>query len=78
MSKSVTEAGNGASAGDDFPRKGRLNGLSHGMGALVSLVGIYLVNCIPFNHAIRHRFVVGGSACRFLVGYYGALNGQLI
>lgn len=49
-------------------------------GGIVYTLGVvfYLVNRIPFNHAIWHLFVVGGSACHFLAVYYGVLNGQLV
>jgi hemolysin III len=36
----------------------------------------YLVHLIPFNHAIWHLFVVGGSVCHFLAVLYGVLPYQ--
>ena len=44
-------------------------------GGIVYTVGVifYLGNRIPYNHAIWHLFVVGGSTCHFYAVYYGVL-----
>jgi len=44
-------------------------------GGIVYTTGVifYLIKRIPFNHAIWHLFVLGGSACHFFAVYYGAL-----
>lgn len=49
-------------------------------GGVVYTLGVvfYLFKRIPFNHAIWHLFVVGGSTCHFLAVYVGVLHGQLI
>lgn len=36
-------------------------------------VAFYLANKLPYNHAIWHLFVVGGSVCHFYAIYYGVL-----
>ncbi len=48
-------------------------------GGITYTLGIvfYLVERIPFNHAIWHVFVMGGSACHFFAIYHGVLNGHL-
>lgn len=55
-----------------------LNGLAMKLvvaGGIVYTLGVvfYLGNRIPFNHAIWHLFVVGGSVCHFYAVYYGVL-----
>lgn len=44
-------------------------------GGLAYTFGVvfYLVNRIPFNHAIWHLFVIGGSACHYYAVFYGVL-----
>jgi hemolysin III len=44
-------------------------------GGVVYTLGVvfYLSKRIPFNHAIWHLFVIGGSACHFLAVYLGVL-----
>lgn len=44
-------------------------------GGVVYTTGVifYLAHRIPYNHAIWHLFVVGGSACHFYAVYYGVL-----
>ncbi|SFR57039.1 hemolysin III [Marinobacter daqiaonensis] len=44
-------------------------------GGLVYTVGVifYLMDRIPYMHAIWHLFVIGGSACHFAAIYYGVL-----
>ncbi len=44
-------------------------------GGIVYTLGVvfYLVKRIPFNHAIWHLFVLGGSACHFMSVYLGVL-----
>ncbi|MFE8073271.1 hemolysin III family protein [Marinobacteraceae bacterium S3BR75-40.1] len=44
-------------------------------GGITYTVGVifYLGHRIPYNHAIWHLFVVGGSACHFFAMYYGVL-----
>ena len=45
-------------------------------GGITYTVGVvfYLADrIIPFNHAIWHLFVVGGSVCHFFAMYYGVL-----
>ena len=46
------------------------------IGGIVYTLGVvfYLYQKIPFNHAIWHLFVLGGSACHFLAVYYGVLH----
>lgn len=44
-------------------------GLSYTLGAV-----IYSIKNIPFNHAIFHLFVLGGSFCHFISVYYYVLN----
>ncbi|WP_148862313.1 PAQR family membrane homeostasis protein TrhA [Marinobacter fonticola] len=48
-------------------------------GGITYTLGVifYLIQRIPFNHAIWHLFVVGGGACHFFAIYYGVLYGQL-
>lgn len=36
-------------------------------------VAFYLARKLPYNHAIWHLFVVGGSVCHFYAVYYGVL-----
>jgi hemolysin III len=45
-------------------------------GGVVYTMGVvfYLVKRIPFNHAIWHLFVLGGSGCHFFAVYYGTLS----
>ncbi|MBB3048232.1 hemolysin III [Litorivivens lipolytica] len=47
-------------------------------GGVVYTLGVvfYLNKRIPFNHAIWHIFVIGGSACHFLAVYLGVLPFQ--
>ncbi len=42
------------------------------VGGLIYTVGVifYACNRIPFNHAIWHCFVLGGSLCHFLAIYF--------
>ncbi|WP_213990626.1 hemolysin III family protein [Sodalis sp. dw_96] len=42
------------------------------VGGLIYTVGVifYACNRIPFNHAIWHGFVLGGSLCHFLAIYF--------
>jgi hemolysin III len=42
-------------------------------GGVVYTAGVvfYLADRIPFNHAIWHLFVLGGSVCHFLAVFYG-------
>ncbi|MDX1633451.1 MAG: hemolysin III family protein [Marinobacter sp.] len=49
-------------------------------GGVTYTLGVvfYLVKQIPFNHAIWHLFVIGGSTCHFLAIYHGVLYGQLV
>ncbi len=44
-------------------------------GGIAYTVGVifYLFHNIPFNHAIWHLFVIGGSVCHFYAVYYGVL-----
>ncbi len=44
-------------------------------GGVVYTLGVifYLTHRIPFNHAIWHLFVVGGSICHFYAVYHGVL-----
>lgn len=44
-------------------------------GGVVYTTGVvfYLVKSIPYNHAIWHLFVLGGSACHFFAVYFGTL-----
>ena len=44
-------------------------------GGVVYTLGVvfYLAKRIPFNHAIWHLFVLGGSTCHFLSVYWGVL-----
>lgn len=37
-------------------------------------VAFYLIKRIPYNHAIWHLFVFGGSVCHFFAIYYGSLK----
>lgn len=47
-------------------------------GGVTYTLGVvfYLIKKIPYNHAIWHLFVVGGSTCHFFAIYHGVLNGQ--
>lgn len=47
-------------------------------GGIVYTLGVifYLAHRMPFNHAIWHLFVVGGSVCHFYAIYYGVLPFQ--
>lgn len=44
-------------------------------GGITYTAGVvfYLASVIPYNHAIWHLFVVGGSVCHFLAVFYGVL-----
>lgn len=44
-------------------------------GGLIYTVGVvfYLLDRIPYMHAIWHLFVIGGSACHFSAIYFGVL-----
>lgn len=44
-------------------------------GGITYTAGVvfYLANKLPYNHAIWHLFVVGGSVCHFYAIYYGVL-----
>lgn len=44
-------------------------------GGITYTVGVvfYLANSMPYNHAIWHLFVVGGSACHYFAMFYGVL-----
>ncbi|SFM16666.1 PAQR family membrane homeostasis protein TrhA [Marinobacter zhejiangensis] len=46
-------------------------------GGITYTLGVvfYLIKKIPYNHAIWHLFVVGGSTCHFFAIYHGVLNG---
>ena len=46
-------------------------GLSYTVGAI-----IYSIKKVPFNHAIFHLFVLGGSICHFVAVYFYVLLGQ--
>ncbi|BES71998.1 hemolysin III family protein [Marinobacter nanhaiticus D15-8W] len=48
-------------------------------GGVTYTLGVvfYLINRIPYNHAIWHLFVVGGGACHFFAIYYGVLHDKL-
>ncbi|KPQ26006.1 MAG: hemolysin III [Halomonas sp. HL-48] len=45
------------------------------VGGVVYTLGVifYAVSAIPFNHAIWHLFVIGGSACHYAAIYYAVL-----
>jgi hemolysin III len=45
------------------------------IGGVVYTLGVvfYLADRLPYNHAIWHLFVVGGSLCHFYAIYYGVL-----
>ncbi len=47
-------------------------------GGITYTLGVvfYLIKAIPYNHAIWHLFVVGGSTCHFFAIYHGVLNGH--
>jgi len=49
-------------------------------GGIIYTVGVvfYLFQRIPFNHAIWHLFVIGGSVCHFYAVYYGVLPFSLV
>ncbi len=44
-------------------------------GGITYTAGVifYLADRIPYNHAIWHLFVVGGSACHFAAVYFSVL-----
>ena len=44
-------------------------------GGITYTVGVvfYLAHSLPYNHAIWHLFVVGGSACHYFAMVYGVL-----
>ncbi|WP_372810836.1 hemolysin III family protein [Litorivivens sp.] len=46
------------------------------VGGIVYTLGVvfYLAKAIPFNHAIWHLFVLGGSICHFFAVYAGVLH----
>jgi len=45
------------------------------IGGVVYTLGVvfYLADRLPYNHAIWHLFVVGGSLCHFYAIYYAVL-----
>jgi hemolysin III len=45
------------------------------IGGVIYTLGVvfYLADRLPYNHAIWHLFVVGGSLCHFYAIYYGVL-----
>ncbi len=49
-------------------------------GGIVYTVGVvfYLMQRMPYNHAVWHLFVIGGSACHFYAVYYGVLPFALV
>jgi len=60
----------------------RINGLGLSLiiaGGVTYTLGVifYAVRRIPFNHAIWHLFVMGGSVCHFFAIYYGVLKSPL-
>lgn len=50
------------------------------IGGLVYTVGVifYVFHQIPYNHAIWHLFVLGGSACHYFAIYYYVLPQQAL
>lgn len=48
-------------------------------GGVTYTLGVifYVWERLPFNHAIWHLFVVGGSVCHFFAVYYGVLQGPV-
>jgi hemolysin III len=46
-------------------------GLSYSLGTI-----FYLWDRLPFNHAIWHMFVLGGSICHFMAVYYSCMPEQ--
>ena len=54
------------------PRAGVLWLLAGGLAYTFGVV-FYLWKRLPFNHAIWHLFVMGGSLCHFFAVYYGVL-----
>ncbi len=48
-------------------------------GGVTYTLGVifYVVRRIPFNHAIWHLFVMGGSVCHFFAIYYGVLRSPI-
>lgn len=50
------------------------------LGGIIYTVGVifYLVDRIPYNHAIWHMFVLGGSACHFFSVYFYVLPSDLV
>ena len=44
-------------------------------GGITYTAGVvfYLADRLPYNHAIWHLFVVGGSVCHFYAIYYAVL-----
>ncbi|KZY62906.1 hypothetical protein A3735_26600 [Oleiphilus sp. HI0061] len=49
------------------------------LGGIIYTLGVvfYLVERIPYNHAIWHLFVLGGSICHFFSVYYYVLPPQV-
>lgn len=49
-------------------------------GGITYTLGVvfYLIQRIPFNHAIWHLFVIGGSTCHFFAIYFGVLHGSAL
>ncbi len=61
---------------------GELNTHVSGLGVRLTVIGgvvytlgvvFYLADRLPYNHAIWHLFVVGGSLCHFYAIYYAVL-----
>lgn len=48
-------------------------------GGITYTLGVvfYLIERIPFNHAIWHLFVIGGGACHFFAVYFGVLHNTI-
>jgi len=63
-------------AGSDFTDNVNSTGfwllLSGGLAYTLGVV-FYLGHCIPFNHAIWHLFVLGGSTCHYLAMVFSVL-----
>lgn len=68
-------------AGNDFLQSVNNTGFTLMLaGGLVYTLGVffYLGNSIPYNHAIWHLFVLGGSACHYFAMIYGVMPHQPI